>query len=101
MRKNYRRRVSPAAAHGGTFIAAATFFPWVMFQIDGGNDGTCDGNAQEIFDFSPRLCLHGPRKTACDRAKGRRKRAERKTQFFAKYQIGGCSRAKGGTEWSF
>jgi len=42
-----------------------------VYQFERGNDGTCDGNAQEIFDFNPRLCLHGPRKTACDRAKGR------------------------------
>src|SRR5215472_12868699 len=38
-----------------------------FYQFERGNDGTCDGNAQEIFDFNPRLCLHGPRKTACDR----------------------------------
>jgi hypothetical protein len=74
---------------GGTFIAAEHFLLWIMFQFEGGNDGTCDGNAQEILDFNPRLCLHGPRKTACDCAKGRRKRAERKAQFLAKSQIGG------------
>src|SRR5262249_55570428 len=61
------------------------------------NDGTCDRNAQEI-DFNPRLCLHGPRKTTCDCAKGRRKRTERKAQFFAKSQIGGRGWAKGRTE---
>lgn len=72
-----------------TFIPAEHFLFWITSQFERGNDGTCDGNAQEIFDFNPRLCLHGPRKTACDCAKGRRKRTERKTQFFAKSQIGG------------
>src|SRR5438309_11767602 len=65
-----------------------------MSQFKRGNDGTCDGNAQEV----PRLCLHGPRKTTCDCAKGRRKRTERKAQFFAKSQIGGRGWAKGRTE---
>ena len=69
-----------------------------MSQFERGNDGTCDGNAQEVFDFNPRLCLHGPRKTTCDFAKGRRKRTERKAQFFAKSQIGGRGWAKGRTE---
>ncbi len=72
-----------------TFIPAEHFIFWTMSQFERGNDDTCDGNAQEISDFNPRLCLHGPRKTACDCAKGRRKRTERKTQFFAKSQIGG------------
>jgi hypothetical protein len=81
-----------------TFIAAEHFISWIIFQVERGNDGTCDGNAQEIFDFNPRLCLHGPRKTACDCAQRRRKRTERKAQFFAKSQIGGRSWAKGRTE---
>src|SRR2546430_7610265 len=69
-----------------------------MLQFERGNHGTCEGNAQEIFDFNPRLCFHGPRKTTCDCAKGRRKRTERKTQFFAKSQIGSRGWAKGRTE---
>ena len=72
-----------------TFIPAEHFIFWTMSQFERGKDGTCDGNAQELFEFNPRLCLHGPRKTTCDCAKGRRKRTERKTQFFAKSQIGG------------
>src|SRR5262249_1345251 len=98
MCKNYRRRVSSAAAHGGTFIASEHFFPWFMFQIDVRNDGTCDGNAKEIFDCNSRLCLRGRRTTACNRGKGRRKGTDRKTQFFAKSPIGGGSWAKGRTE---
>src|ERR1700724_1885443 len=92
-------RSSPSAAisHGlskqvrtfETFIAAEHFFFWIMSQFERGNDGTCDGNAQEVFDFNPGLCLHGPGNTTCDFAKGRRKRTERKAQFFAKSQIGG------------
>ena len=69
-----------------------------MLQFERGSHGTCDGNAPEIFDFNPRLCLHGPRKTTCDCAKGRRKRTERKAQFFAKSQIGSRGWAKGRTE---
>jgi len=72
-----------------TFIPAEHFTFSTMSQFERGNDDTSDGNAQEISDFNPRLCLHGPRKTACDCAKRRRKRTERKTQFFAKSQIGG------------
>jgi hypothetical protein len=81
-----------------TFIAAEHFFAWIMLQFERGSHGTCDGNAPEIFDFNPRLCLHGPRKTTCDCAKGRRKRTERKAQFFAKSQIGSRGWAKGRTE---
>jgi hypothetical protein len=101
-------RSSPSAAisHGlskqvrtfETFIAAEHFFFWIMSQFERGNDGTCDGNAQEVFDFNPGLCLHGPGNTTCDCAKGRRKRTERKAQFFAKSQIGGRGWAKGRTE---
>ena len=69
-----------------------------MLQFERGSHGTCDGNAPEIFDFNPRLCLHGPRKTTCDFAKGRLKRTERKAQFFAKSQIGSRGWAKGRTE---
>lgn len=82
----------------GTFIAAEHFFAWIMLQFERGSHGTCDGNAPEIFDFNPRLCLHGPRKTTCDCAKGRLKRTERKAQFFAKSQIGSRGWAKGRTE---
>jgi hypothetical protein len=53
-----------------TFIRAEHFIFWTMSQFERGNDDTSDGNAQEISDFNPRLCLHGPRKTACDCAKG-------------------------------
>ena len=81
-----------------TFIAAEHFFFWIMSQFERGNDGTCDGNAQKVFDFNPGLCLHGPGNTTCDCAKGRRKRTERKAQFFAKSQIGGRGWAKGRTE---
>ena len=81
-----------------TFIAAEHFFFWIMSHFERGNDGTCDGNAQEVFDFNPGLCLHGPGNTTCDCAKGRRKRTERKAQFFAKSQIGGRCWAKGRTE---
>jgi hypothetical protein len=81
-----------------TFIAAEDFFPWVMLQLERGHDGTCDGNAKEIFDFNPRLCLHGSRKTTCDCAEGRRKRTERKAKFYAKSEIGSRSWAKGRTE---
>ena len=42
-----------------TFIAAEHFFAWIMLQFERGSHGTCDGNAQEIFDLNPRLCLHG------------------------------------------
>ena len=72
-----------------TFIPAEHFIFWTMSRFERGNDDTSNGNAQEISDFNPRLCLHGPRKTTCYCAKGRRKRTERKTQFFAKSQIGG------------
>jgi hypothetical protein len=101
-------RSSPSAAisHGlskqvrtfETFIAAEHFFFSIMSHFERGNDGTCDGNGQEVFDFNPGLCLHGPGNTTCGCTKGRRKRTERKAQFFAKSQIGGRGWAKGRTE---
>jgi len=44
------------------FIAAEHFISWIIFQVERRNDGTCDGNAEEIFDFNPRLCGELPGK---------------------------------------
>jgi general stress protein YciG len=51
-------------------IAAEHFFPWIILQLERGNDGTCDGNAQEIFDFNPRTSIDREKQLAIARKCG-------------------------------
>jgi len=71
-----------------TFIPAEHFIFSTVSQFERGNDD----NSMEMPKKSPtstRGFASMTEKTACDCAKGRRKRTERKTQFFAKSRIGG------------